>query len=192
MRQSVIFMALLVSARIANSGEEGIKTTAPPVLPASASTSCTCDPAERQLLQRLHERQLQLDERDRKITAHEAVLGKIEAELAGRLQVVVADVQRLEDHVKPALAEKQTHDQQKADALLNALATLPARKASAIITKAEPEIASMLLGQLGPDKSAAILAVMEPAAAAALVQRMVKPGAKGNEATHTSGRENQQ
>jgi flagellar motility protein MotE (MotC chaperone) len=96
----------------------------------------------------------------------------------------------MEERVKPALLAKQSHDREKADALLNALSTLPARKASAIIAKAEPEIAAMLLGQLGPEKSAGILAVMEPATAAMLVQRLVKPAAKGSDTTAEAGTNN--
>ena len=138
---------------------------------------CAIDAVERQLLQHLRERQAQLDERERAISDHEAVLGRIEAELAGRLQAAVADVQHLEERVAPALVEKRAHDQQKTEALMAAIATLPARKASAIISNAEPEVAATLLGQLGTEKSAAILSAMEPAAAAALVQRMIKRGA---------------
>lgn len=146
----------------------------------TAKAACACDPAELTLITALRARQRQLDERERKVVEHEAVLGRIEAELSGRLQAAVADVRRLEEQATAKVGgpcpKEAPRDQARGnETVSSALASLTPRKAAAILAAADGAVATQLLGELGPEKSAAILATMEPTAAAGLVQRMTRP-----------------
>jgi len=163
-----------------------------------AAAACACDPAELTLFNALRARQKQLDDRERKLAEHEAVLGRIEAELSGRLQAAVADVQRIEEQAAAKVGPPKDvakdcskelakeADKEKASggqAVTGALGALPPRKAAAILAAADTAVATQVLNELGPEKSGAILATMDPATAAALVQRMTKKPAERESVT---------
>ena len=173
----------------ADGGERSTPAKAPartePAAPAdktagdSAKAACACDPAELTVMTALRARQKQLDERERKVVEHEAVLGRIEAELSGRLQAAVSDVRRLEEQATAKVGGPCPKDTPKDqprgnEAVSSALASLSPRKAAAILAAADGAVATQLLNELGPEKSAAILSTMEPTAAAGLVQRMTR------------------
>jgi flagellar motility protein MotE (MotC chaperone) len=129
------------------------------------------DPAELQLLKALRLRRAELDERERLIGEREEVLAQIEEELMGRVQMTLAEIQRLERKVGlvPGSAPESA---QRLQTLVTTLSSLSPRKAAPILARTSTRLAVVLLMRIGPERAGELLARMDPGQAGRLIEHL--------------------
>jgi flagellar motility protein MotE (MotC chaperone) len=128
----------------------------------------------------------EIDKRQKAIEAERAALDEKRRNLEAVVAELRAETERLESRMaeeekkklQETAAERAREDKaQKAQRLESetrlskGIAKMDARSAAAVITSLEQDLAATVLKKLPPEKAGAALAAMEPAVAAALVER---------------------
>lgn len=131
------------------------------------------DPSEIELLERLRQRRLGLDEREEKVRVKEELVAQLERELSRRVREAVAEVERLEKRLELGEFERQAREA-KLNSLAASIATLRPSKAAPILERTDPILTVLLLMRVGTKRAGELLAKMEPRRAAALVDRLAR------------------
>lgn len=133
------------------------------------------DPQEKEVLMALRERRVQLDQRESILKARELAIDNLRQEVDATLAAMQKKIGQLEERLQ--LGEGSRRDREKRlTALVETVSTLSAKKAAPLLSGADPSLVSDLLLRIGPQRSAALLALMRPAQAAKLVNQLGSRG----------------
>jgi flagellar motility protein MotE (MotC chaperone) len=117
--------------------------------------------AERALLERLHERRLELDERARALDMRESLIQAAEK----RLEVRVNELKDLEARITSAVQQKQDADLARFKNLVTMYENMKAKDAARIFERLDTQVLIEVAAQINPRRMSEILAQMSPDAA---------------------------
>lgn len=145
---------------------------------AQSTANGACPTAEdMQILTHLLKRRRMLDTREAALDAREKVLLKLKQETVEKMDVIHAELEKVEARYKLGEPARQMRSK-RIETLVDALTGLSAKKAAPMLSAADPDLVGDLLLRMGPTRTAALLAIMAPAKAGKLMEQMGAPGAK--------------
>lgn len=127
---------------------------------------------EAQVLMQLRERHTLLAARENIVAQKEAALAKLEDTLDSQLTRLDVAMAKMEARLNVGEAAKAKRDAQLA-ALVQTLQVLSAKKAAPMLAEASPDFVAEIFRQLGPTRTASLLAVMPAGKAGKLIDLAV-------------------
>jgi flagellar motility protein MotE (MotC chaperone) len=153
------------------------------VVPLDRSTS----PAERAILERLHERRQELDTRARELEIRESLLKAAEKRIEGRM----GELKEIEGRVTAAVQKRDEVESGQLKSLVTMYENMRAKDAAKIFDRLELKILVDVTTRMNPRRMSDILAQMTPEAAERLTVELANRamlGAAGTELPKIEGR----
>lgn len=126
---------------------------------------------ELEVLTALRQRRLELDQREAVLKAREVSMDKLRKQVDDKIGQMSVEVARLELKLQIGEAYRQDRER-RLTMLVESLGGLSAKKAAPVLAAADPALVSEVMMRLGPDRTAALLAVMKPVQAGGLVNQL--------------------
>ncbi len=158
----------------ANRGDRG-QSVAPPAgnggwTPVPLTGECAPSPAERAILERLHERRVELDARAREIDIREGLLKAAEKRLEGRL----AELKDVEARINGVLNQRDENEAARFKNVVTMYETMRAKDAAKVFDRLDLKILVEVATKINPRRMADILGQMSPEAAERLTVELAQ------------------